>query len=363
MTSHSYTGHMKALVLAGGLGTRMRPMTHTCAKQLLPVANKPVLFFALESIAAAGLKDVGIVVGDTGSQIRRAVGDGSTFGLDITYIQQDDPLGLAHAVLTAQDWLGDDDFLMYLGDIFLGEGVTAFVKEFQEERPDAKIPLTRVPNPECFGVAYLDDKGRLARLVEKPKFPQSDLACTGVYLFTPVVHEAITHLRPSWRGELEITDALQWLIEAGYHVGVNVVTGYWKDTGSVNDLLEVNRLVLEGLSSRVEGDLDAVSEIVGDVEIAAGVKVRNSKIIGPAIITSGAEISQSFVGPFTSIGENCRIVGSEIEYSIVLPDTSIDGVRRVENSFIGRNAEVTGQASVPNVYRFLLGDHSRMQIS
>jgi glucose-1-phosphate thymidylyltransferase len=354
---------MKALVLAGGLGTRMRPMTHTCAKQLLPVANKPVLFFALESIAAAGIKDVGIVVGDTQSQIRRAISDGSAFGLDVTYIQQAEPLGLAHAVLSAQDWLGDDDFVMYLGDIFLGEGITSFVKEFQEERPDAHIQLTRVPNPECFGVADLDDEGRLVGLVEKPRFPKSNLILTGVWAFTPVIHEALTHIRPSWRGELEITDAIQWLIDAGYHLDVNVVTGYWKDTGSVNDILEVNRLVLEGLSPRVEGDVDDVSEIVGRVEIAAGAKVRNSKIIGPAIIASGVEISQSYVGPFTSIGENCRIAGSEIEFSIVLPDTSIDGVRKVEKSFIGRNAEVTGPTPVPSLYRFILGDHNRMQIS
>jgi glucose-1-phosphate thymidylyltransferase len=354
---------MKALVLAGGSGTRMRPMTHTTAKQLLPVANKPVIFYALESIAAAGLADVGIVVGETGSQIRSAVGDGSAFGLDITYIQQTKPLGLAHAILTAKDWLGDDDFLMYLGDIFLGEGVTSFVKEFKEERPDAQIPLTRVPNPECFGVAELDGRGRLVRIVEKPKLPKSDLVFTGVCLFTPVVHDAVRSIRPSRRGELEITDALQWLIDAGYHLGVDVVTGYWKDTGSVSDILDVNRLVLEGLWPRLDGDVDKVSEIVGRVEIAAGAKVRNSKIVGPAIIGSGAEISQSYVGPFTAIGEDCRIGASEIEFSIVLPGTSIDGVRRVERSFIGRNAEVGGPPSVPDLYQFILGDHSRMLIS
>jgi glucose-1-phosphate thymidylyltransferase len=354
---------MKALVLAGGSGTRMRPMTHTCPKQLLPVANKPVLFFALESIAAAGLKDVGIVIGETGPQIRQAVGNGSAFGLDVTYIKQTEPLGLAHAVMTARDWLGDDDFLMYLGDIFLGDGITSFLKEFQEKRPDAQFPLTRVPNPESFGVADLDENGRLVRLVEKPKFPTSNLIFTGVCLFTPVIHEAIMRIRPSWRGELEITDAIQWLIEAGCRLNVNIVTGYWKDTGSVNDILEVNRLVLEGLSARVEGDVDDASEIVGRAEIAAGAQVRNSKIVGPVIIGPGAEISESYVGPFTSIGENCRIGDSEIEFSIVLPGTSIAGVRRVENSFIGHNAEVAGPTSVPDVYRFILGDHSKMQVS
>jgi glucose-1-phosphate thymidylyltransferase len=354
---------MKALVLAGGLGTRMRPMTHTCAKQLLPVANKPILFFALESIAAAGLRDVGIVVGDTGSQIRRAVGDGSTFGLEVTYIQQTEPLGLAHAVLTAQGWLGDDDFLMYLGDIFLGGGITSFVKEFREERNDARVSLTRVPNPECFGVAELDDTGRLVRLVEKPKVPASDLVLSGVFLFTPVVHEAVAHIRPSRRGELEITDAVQWLIDAGYHLGIDIVSDYWKDTGTMNDILEVNRLILRELSPRIEGDVDDASEIVGRVEIAAGAKVRNSRIIGPAIIASGVELCHSHVGPFTSIGENCRIAGSEIEFSIILPDTSVAGVRRVERSLIGRNAEVTCSTSVASVYRFILGDHNKMQIS
>lgn len=337
-------------------------MTHTSAKQLLPVANKPVLFFALESIAAAGLKEVGIVIGETGLQIRKAVGDGSAFGLDVTYIPQAQPLGLAHAVLIAQDWLGDDDFLMYLGDSFLGDGITPVVKRFQEQRPDAQVLLTHVHNPELFGVAYLDDGNRLVRLVEKPESPKSDLALIGIYLFTPVIHEAIRHIRPSGRGELEITDALQWLIDAGYDLGIHVVAGFWKDTGSVGDILEVNRLVLERLRPMVEGDVDDASEILGCVEIAAGAKVRNSKIMGPAIIMSGVEISQAYVGPFTSIGENCQISDSEIEFSIVLPGTIIDGVRRVEKSFIGRNVEITSLTSMRSVYELVLGDHSIMQI-
>lgn len=353
---------MKALVLSGGSGTRMRPMTHTSAKQLLPVANKPVLFFALESIAAAGIKDVGIVIGETGPQIRQAVGDGSAFGLSVTYISQDKPLGLAHAVLIAQDWLGDDDFVMYLGDNFLGGGIVQFVDKFRAEQPDAQILLTKVPDPRSFGVAELDDGGRLIGLEEKPKFPKTDLAVAGIYLFTPVVHEAVRRISPSWRGELEISDAVQWLIDAGYHVGTQVVSGYWKDTGSVADMLEVNRLVLDRLRARVDGDVDDVSEITGKVEITAGAKVRNSKITGPALISSGAEIFQSYVGPFTSIGENCRIRGSEIESSIVLPGTSIDGIHRVAESFIGRDVEVAAPASVSSTYRFVLGDHTKMRI-
>jgi len=353
---------MKALVLSGGSGTRMRPMTHTSAKQLLPVANKPVLFFALESIAAAGIKDVGIVIGRTGPQIRQAVGDGSAFGLSVTYIPQDKPLGLAHAVLIAQDWLGDDDFVMYLGDNFLGGGIAPFVDKFRAEQPDAQILLTKVPDPRSFGVAELDDGGRLIGLEEKPKFPKTDLAVAGIYLFTPVVHDAVRRISPSWRGELEISDAVQWLIDAGYHVGTQVVSGYWKDTGSVADMLEVNRLVLDRLRARVDGDVDDVSEITGKVEITAGAKVRNSKITGPALISAGAEISQSYVGPFTSIGENCRIRGSEIESSIVLPGTSIDGIHRVAESFIGRDVEVAAPVSVSSTYRFVLGDHTKMRI-
>jgi glucose-1-phosphate thymidylyltransferase len=354
---------MKALILAGGTGTRMRPMTHTIAKQLLPVANKPVLFFALESIAAAGLTEVGIVIGDTGPQIRNAVGDGSAFGLHVTYIPQAEPLGLAHAVLISQPWLKDDDFLMYLGDNFLSDGVQPFVQAFQAGRPDAQVLLTRVPNPECSGVAYLDDKGRIVRLVEKPEDPESDLIVVGVYMFTPAVHEAIRNIKPSRRGELEITDAMQWLISEGFDLAAYNMTGYWKDVGSVNDILDVNQVVLDKLSLKIEGDVDDASEIVGQVEITAGAKVRNSKIMGPASITAGAEITQSFVGPFTSIGEKCQIGRSEIASSIVLPNTSIDRVRRVERSFIGRNAEVTGPTSVPSTYRFILGDHSRMQIT
>ncbi len=341
-------------------------MTHTSAKQLLPVANRPVLFFVLESIAAAGLKEVGIVVGETSSQIRRAVGDGSAFGLNVTYLRQAKPLGLAHAVLIAQDWLGDDDFLMYLGDNFLSEDVTPFIARFRAERPAAQVLLARVPNPASFGVAEVDDQGKLVRLVEKPTSPRSDLALVGVYLFTTVVHQAIRHIRPSARGELEITDAVQWLISAGHEVGAHVVSGHWKDTGSVGDILEVNRLILERLRPQVDGDIDEMSEITGIVEIAAGAKVRNSKIAGPVMIMSGVEISDSYIGPFTSIGEGCRIGKSEIEYSIVLPDTSIDGVSRVERSFIGRHVEVTGSSPHripdPRVYQLILGDHSRMRI-
>lgn len=337
-------------------------MTHTSAKQLLPVGNKPVLFFALESIAAAGLKDVGIVTGDTAPQVMGAVGDGSAFGLSVTYLPQSEPRGLAHAVQVARDWLGDDDFLMYLGDNFLSGGISRFVSDFQAGRPDAHVLLTRVADPRSFGVAELDASGAITALVEKPRFPKSDLALAGVYLFTPVIHEAVSRICPSWRGELEITDAVQWLVDAGYKVGHQVVTGDWKDTGSVTDMLAVNRIVLDDVAARIDGHVDAASEIRGRVEITAGARVRNSTIIGPAIIASDAEISGSCVGPFTSIGANCQISGSQIEGSIILPDTRIDGVLRVADSFIGRDVEITGSAAAPGIYQLVLGDHCRMRL-
>ncbi|HEY1792780.1 MAG TPA: glucose-1-phosphate thymidylyltransferase, partial [Opitutaceae bacterium] len=262
---------MKALVLSGGSGTRLRPITHTSAKQLVPVANKPVLFYGLEAIAEAGVTDVGIIVGDTAPAIEAAVGDGSKFGIKVTYIKQDAPLGLAHAVLIAKEFLGDDDFVMYLGDNFIVGGITGIVEEFAAHRPEAQIMLTRVSDPRSFGVAELDETtGRVKNLVEKPKQPKSDLALVGVYLFTPAIHEAVASLKPSWRGELEITEAIQWLLDHGRTVSSTTITGYWKDTGNVADMLEVNRLVLEGLEPRIDGIVDDACEILGRVVVEAG---------------------------------------------------------------------------------------------
>ncbi|MFE4689249.1 glucose-1-phosphate thymidylyltransferase [Streptomyces sp. NPDC056749] len=354
---------MKALVLSGGAGTRLRPITHTSAKQLVPVANKPVLFYGLEAIAEAGITDVGIIVGDTAPEIREAVGDGSALGIDVTYIPQDEPRGLAHAVLIARDFLGDDDFVMYLGDNFIVGGITGLVEEFRAERPEAQILLTKVPNPTAFGVAELDAQGRVASLEEKPKEPKSDLALVGVYLFTPAVHEAVRSIKPSWRGELEITHAIQWLIDQQRDVRSTTISGYWKDTGNVTDMLEVNRSVLETLKAVIEGTVDESSEIIGRVRIEAGAKVTSSRIVGPVIIGADAVISDSYVGPFTSVSEGCRIEDSEIEYSIVLRGASISGVRRVEASLIGRDVEVTPAPRNPSAHRLVLGDHSKVQIS
>jgi glucose-1-phosphate thymidylyltransferase len=355
--------YVKALVLSGGAGTRLRPITHTSAKQLVPVANKPVLFYGLEAIAEAGISEVGIVVGDTADEIREAVGDGSRFGIQVTYIPQEAPLGLAHAVLIAQDFLGDDDFVMYLGDNFIVGGITGLVEGFRAERPDAQILLTKVPNPTSFGVAELDGDGRVVGLEEKPKQPKSDLALVGVYLFTPAIHEAVRSIEPSWRGELEITHAIQWLIDEKRDVRSTTISGYWKDTGNVTDMLEVNRSVLETVEPVNEGTVDEGSEIIGRVRIEAGARVSGSRIVGPAIIGAGTVVNDAYVGPFTSVSEDCRIEDSEIEYSIVLRGSSVTGVRRVEASLIGRDVEVTPAPRNPSAHRLVLGDHSKVQIS
>lgn len=353
---------MKALVLSGGVGTRLRPLTHTSAKQLVPIANKPVLYYGLEAIAAAGITDVGVIVGDTAVEIQAAVGDGSKFGLDVTCIRQDRPLGLAHAVLIAREYLDDDDFVMYLGDNFLIGGIAGLVEEFRTERPSAQLMLTQVSNPTAFGVAELDAAGRIVGLEEKPSAPKSDLALVGVYLFTPAIHEAVRSIAPSWRGELEITHAIQYLIDRGDDVRSTIIEGYWKDTGDVDDMLEANRVILEGVRERVDGIVDDRSEIIGRVVIEEGVRVAGSRIVGPAIVGAGATITDSYVGPYTSVGENCAIHGSELEFSIVLRDSSISGVRRVQGSLIGRHVEVTLAAGTPDVHRLVLGDHSHVQL-
>lgn len=350
-------------MLSGGAGTRLRPITHTSAKQLVPVANKPVLFYGLEAIAEAGISEVGIVVGDTADEIREAVGDGSLFGIKVTYIPQEAPLGLAHAVLIAQDFLGDDDFVMYLGDNFIVGGITGLVDEFRAERPEAQILLTKVPNPTSFGVAELGGDGRVVGLEEKPTQPKSDLALVGVYLFTSAIHEAVRSIEPSWRGELEITHAIQWLIDAKRDVRSTTIHGYWKDTGNVTDMLEVNRSVLETVEPLNEGTADEGSEIIGRVRIEAGARVSGSRIVGPVIIGAGSVVNDAYIGPFTSVSEDCRIEDSEIEYSIVLRGSSVTGVRRVEASLIGRDVEVTPAPRNPKAHRLVLGDHSKVQIS
>ncbi|MFF6905485.1 glucose-1-phosphate thymidylyltransferase [Streptomyces sp. NPDC012389] len=354
---------MKALVLSGGSGTRLRPFTHTTPKQLVPVANKPVLYYVLEDIARAGITDVGIVVGETADEIRKAVGNGERFGLRVTYLPQEAPLGLAHAVLIARDYLGDDDFVMYLGDNFVAGGIAGLVERFRHERPDVQIMLTRVSDPSCFGVAETAPGGRVISLQEKPAFPRSDMAVVGIYFFTPVVHKAVRAISPSARGELEITDALQWLLDGPYDVRSTTIAGYWKDTGNPADMLEMNRLVLDGMEQGTEGEADASSELVGRVRIEAGARILNSRIVGPAVIGPGTLVENSYVGPYTSIAENCRIVDSEIEFSIVLGDSRLTGTGRVQRSLIGRNVTVTPAPRVPACVRLILGDDSRVEFT
>jgi glucose-1-phosphate thymidylyltransferase len=353
---------VKAIIPSGGAGTRLRPITHTGAKQLVPVANKPILFYALEAIAAAGITEVGMIVGDTAREVEAAVGDGARWGLAVTYLRQDKPRGLAHCVQIARDFLGDDDFVMYLGDNLLGEGVAEFVHRFAQERAAARILLARVPDPHHFGVAELDEDGRVVRLVEKPTDPPSNLALVGVYLFDKVIHEAVRAITPSWRNELEITDAIQWLIDHGYPVRSQVVTDWWKDTGQLEALLEGNRLVLESITPAMDGKADEASRLIGRVVVQTGAEVVRSTIRGPAIIGEGTRVVDSFVGPFTSIYYGCEIVRSEIEHSIVLAESRIVDINRVEDSLIGKQVEVTRSRSRPQAHRLMLGDHSKVDL-
>jgi glucose-1-phosphate thymidylyltransferase len=353
---------MKGLILSGGKGTRLRPLTYTSAKQLVPVANKPVLFYGIEALANAGITDIGIVVGDTEAEIRGAVGDGSKWNVTITYIPQDAPRGLAHAVLISEPFIGHDSFVMYLGDNLLNKGIGAFVDEFVREAPAAQILLTRVPDPQMFGVAELVD-GRVVRLVEKPKEPRSNLALVGVYMFSPAVFDSVKRIKPSFRNELEITDAIQDLIDRGLEVRPHLVDGWWKDTGKLEDMLEANRLILDTIERRIDGTVDAESRIEGKVIIETGAVVERSVIRGPVVIGQDARIVHAFIGPFTSIGQNVEIRDSEVEHSIVLEGSSIsDLANRVEDSLIGRNVKIHRLPVKPSAYRFMLGDNSEVGI-
>lgn len=353
---------MKALILAGGTGSRLRPITFSMAKQLVPVANKPVIEYGIESIAAAGIKEFGIITGDTGPAVEAAVGDGSRWGIQITYIPQDAPLGLAHAVKTAHPYLGDDDFIMYLGDNLIKSSVKGLVDEFESHRPAATILLTPVSNPSSFGVAEMTE-GHVTRLEEKPANPRSNLALVGVYLFDKRIHDVIARLQPSPRGEYEITDAIQGLIDGGLTVRSHIVEGWWKDTGTVEAMLDANRLILEDLEPSNEGAVDATSRLEGRVKIGKGSRILNSIVRGPAIIGEGCLIENSFIGPFSAIDSGTSIIGSEIEYSIVLADCRIENApARIESSLIGRGAAVSRSTSGPKTLRLVLGDSSAVSL-
>ncbi len=353
---------MKGLILSGGKGTRLRPLTFTQAKQLVPVANKPVLFYGIEALVEAGIREIGIVVGETKTEIREAVGDGSRWGADVrvTYLEQEAPLGLAHAVLISEEFLAGEPFVMYLGDNLLKSGILTLVREFEERRPNSLILLTEVPDPQMFGVAELRD-GRVVRLVEKPKIPKSNLALVGVYMFDSHIFEAAKAIKPSWRGELEITDAIQYLVEHGYEVIPHLVSGWWKDTGKIEDILEANRLILETVAGRIEGTVDGLSRVNGQVVIEAGAVVRNSIIRGPAIIGEGTEIVDAYIGPFTSIQKRCKIIKTEVEHSIILEGSEIIDIgSRIDESLIGREVKIYKTPPKPLAYRFMVGDKSEI---
>ena len=353
---------MKGLILSGGKGTRLRPLTYTRAKQLVPVANKPVLFYGVEAIVAAGIRRIGVVVGETRDEIRAALGDGSRFGAEITYIPQEAPLGLAHAVLISEQYLRGEPFVMYLGDNLIADGITSLVEEYRRLGCNSQILLAKVPNPEQFGVAELSD-GTVVRLTEKPKEPRSNLALVGVYMFDDSIFDAVKSIRPSFRQELEITDAIQWLIDHGKSVHPHIVSGWWKDTGKVEDMLEANRIILDTFSARGFEGVDQFSRVEGKVAVEPGARIYGSTIRGPAIIGAGAEIRNAFVGPYTSIGPGCRVERCEIENSILLEGSSIERILgRVADSLIGKNVRIHPGADRPRVHRFLVSDNSEIGI-
>jgi glucose-1-phosphate thymidylyltransferase len=354
---------LKGLILSGGAGTRLRPITHTSAKQLVPVANKPVLFYGIEALVDAGVKEIGIIIApETGDEIREAAGDGSAFGAEITYILQDEPAGLAHAVLTAEEFIDGKPFVMYLGDNLLADGLRGLVSTFRESEPDALILLTPVDDPSSYGVAELDGE-RVVRLIEKPKDPPSNLALVGVYLFGPLIFDAARALEPSWRGELEITEAIDKLIDDGRRVQSEVVKGWWKDTGQLVDMLEANRLVLEEIETRLEGEIDAASKVEGRVVVDAGASLKNSVVRGPAVIGAGACIEDAYIGPYTSIGENVHVRRSEVEHSIILSGSVVEDLgTRMEASLLGREVKLTRSEGMPKTLRMLVGDKSEIKI-
>jgi glucose-1-phosphate thymidylyltransferase len=353
---------MKGLILSGGKGTRLRPLTYTRAKQLVPVANKPVLFYGVEAIVAAGIREIGVVVGDTREEIQQALGDGSRFGARITYIDQDAPRGLAHAVLISEPYLRGEPFVMYLGDNLIADGITALVDDYRRIGCNSQILLARVPNPEQFGVAELAN-GTVVRLTEKPPQPRSDLALVGVYMFDETIFEAARAIRPSARQELEITDAIQWLVDHGKSVHPHIVSGWWKDTGKIEDMLEANRIILDTFKPRGFESVDSGCRVEGKVVVEAGARLFNSTIRGPAIIGPGAEIRNAFVGPYTSIGPDCFVESCEIENSIVLQGSRLEKIPgRIADSLIGTNVRIHPGHERPRVHRFLIGDNSEIGI-
>jgi glucose-1-phosphate thymidylyltransferase len=349
---------MKALVLSGGAGTRLRPLTHTGAKQLVPVANKPILYYVLDNLVEAGIRDIGIIISpETGGEIRRVVGDGERWHAAISYLVQDRPGGLAHAVRTARGFLGESPFVMYLGDNLIGRGIRRFVERFSERRPEAQILLKPVNNPSAFGIAEVDGQGKVIRLVEKPKEPRSDLALVGIYIFSPRIFEAIDRIAPSWRGELEITDAIQKLIDWGAPVDSEVIEEWWLDTGKKDDLLKANRVVLdEWIRRDVRGVVEGDSDVTGRVVVPPSAVVRDSVIRGPAVLGENVLVERSFVGPFSSIGDGCAVVASSIEHVVLLERCRVEQIQRLEDSVVGKGSVVKRRQSLTDGLCLMVGD-------
>lgn len=354
---------MKGLILSGGKGTRLRPLTFTSAKQLLPVANKPVLFRVIEAIRDAGITEIGVVIGDTGEEIKAAAGNGSRWGVRLTYIPQPAPLGLAHAVKISRDYLGDERFVMFLGDNVIQGGIHALIRQFADSTYNSQIVLTEVADARQYGIAVLDSEGRITRLIEKPKDPPSKLALVGIYMFDRYVFDAVEAIKPSWRNELEITDAIQWLVSNGFSVYPYVHKGWWVDTGKAVDMLEANSLVLSELTPSIEGSVDADSVVDSRVTISAGARIVNSVVRGPTIIGENTRIVNSYVGPFTSIYHDCVIENAEIERCIVLENCRISDLpARIQDSLIGRNVTVAKSSHKPRAYKLTLGDYSQVDL-
>ena len=353
---------MKALITAGGKGTRLRPLTHTQNKHLLPIANKPILHYALEKVAAAGIKDVGIVTHQEGMEVKEALGNGGKWGVNITYIPQHEPLGLAHVVKISRDFIGDESFIFYLGDNMVVGGLDKFIRVFEKSNSNCHLTLAHVKDPERFGVPEIKDN-RIVAIEEKPANPKSEFAVSGIYIYDKSIFEAVNNIEPSARGELEISDAHQYLLDQNYQISYSEITGWWKDTGKPEDILEANRLILEHTKSRIAGTVDRDSTVTGEVILEEGAKIVNSVVRGPVVIGRDTLIENSFLGPFTSIGEDCVIKKSEVEFSIVLNQCEIIDVRvRIENSLLGHGARVVKATVRPKTHRFMIGDQSLIEM-
>jgi glucose-1-phosphate thymidylyltransferase len=352
---------MKGLILSGGYGTRLRPLTYSQQKQLIPVANKPIIHYPIEDLIDAGIKDIAVVVGPNREQIEEVIKQGD-FKAAFNFITQEAPIGLAHCIKISKKYLGDEPFVMYLGDNVLKEGIKGHVKSFKKSGADASILLTKVKDPRQFGVAKLNSKGEVEKLVEKPKDPPSNLALVGIYIFNSNILKAVENIKPSWRDELEITDAIQWLIEKGYKVHSSIVEGWWKDTGKPEDILEANRLILDGIDPSNEGRV-VDSEIRGRVKIGKNSTIEGGSVIkGPVIIGANCKIKNSYIGSNTSIGDNCELTNTEVEDSIIMEGSRLVDTHKIIDSLIGRDAEIRGDDALPKGHKFIIGDHSQVKL-